>query len=271
MTRGTRSALIAGLCGALVGVPALASARDDTPKVTAVDAPAPHWDTETVTIPAGGTVAFEYTAAMNVHNVVITGEQDPSCTALPPRKPAIKVSWSASCQFDHPGTYAFVCEWHPTQMTGQVIVEPTPTPSPTYGGTPTPTPPPGATPTPGPGGTSPTPQSTLKGAVSLARFQRGSRVRGAVKVKAAKSRLEVGVWAPKSKLSGGKSRKAVRIGRFVKGSTAAGRVRFSIKVDAPARSALRRARRLAVTVNVALTPPGGHKLSRSLHATLKAG
>jgi hypothetical protein len=156
-------------------------------------------------------------------------------------------------------------------MQGKVIVEDAPAPVPTYSATPTPTPGPGATPTPGPSTTPPVPQSTLKGAVSLARSQRGSRVRGAVKVKAAKSRLEVGVWAPKSKLFKGKSRKAVRIGRFVKASTAAGRVRFSIKVNARARSALRRTRRLGVTVNVALTPPGGHQLTRSLHATLRRG
>jgi len=128
------------------------------------------------------------------------------------------------------------------------------------------------TPTPAPDpGVTPTPQRTLRGAIKLASAQRGSRVRGTVAVKAAKSRLEVALFVPRSKLSGGRSHKAVRVGRWVKASTAAGSVRFSVPLSARAKSALRRARRLAVTVSVALTPPGGHKLTRSVHTTLKPG
>jgi plastocyanin len=261
------------LFGALVGVPALASARGDTPTVTAGDNPAPHFDNADVSIQTGGTVKFEYAGGGVPHDVVFTSGS-PDCTGLPPKLPEYDLDgWSGSCRFDTAGTYKFECEWHPTLMTGTVKVDdpsagsPTPT---VIGGTPTPTPGPGATPTPGPGTNPPAPQSTLKGAVTLARSQHGSRVRGAVKVKAAKSRLEVGVWVPKSKLSGGKSHKAVRVGRFLKASTAAGSVRFSITVNAKARKALKRARRLALTVSVALTPPRGHKLTRSLHSTLRS-
>jgi hypothetical protein len=48
-------------------------------------------------------------------------------------------------------------------------------------------------------------------------------------------------------------------------------VSFAVGTDAKARSALRRHRRLSVTVSIALTPPGGHKLTRSVKSTLRAG
>jgi plastocyanin len=267
--------LIAALCGALVGLPALAAARGETPTVTAEDSPTLHFDNAEVSIETGGTVKFQYPGSGVPHDVVFTSGS-PDCSGLPPKSPDADLDgWSGSCRFEAAGTYKFVCEWHESLgMTGTVRVTNAPGGSPTptvIGGTPTPTPDPGGTPTPGPGTTPPAPQSTLKGAVTLARSQRGSRVRGSVAVKAAKSRLDVGVWVPRSKLSGGKSHKAVRVGRFVKTSTAAGRVRFSIKVNAKARTALRRARRLAVTVSVALTPPGGRKLTRRQHTTLKPG
>ena len=267
-----RAGLMVVLFGALVGVPALASARDDPPLTATVrnaDSAAPTWDPSSVTIRTGGTVTFQVDSQLPhtvqfSDNVPCEGEPGPS--DIPP------ATWTATCHFDHAGSYQFLCPYHYASMKGTVVVQdPAASPTPTViGGTPTPTPDPGATPTPGPGTNPPAPQSTLKGAVTLARSQHGSRVRGAVKVKAAKSRLEVGVWVPKSKLSGGKSHKAVRIGRFVKASTAAGSVRFSITVNAKARKVLKRARRLAVTVSVALTPPRGHKLTRSLHATLRS-
>jgi plastocyanin len=265
-----RLRIIVAVCVALVGVPALASARDDPPlnaTVANADSAMPTWDPSDVKIRTGGTVTFQVNSQLP-HTVQFM--PNVPCDGVPDPNRAPPSTWTATCHFDRPGTYQFLCPYHFASMKGTVVVQDvaaTPSATPTAG--PTSTPGPGATPTPEPGSTPPAPQSTLKGAITLARSQHGSRVRGSVKVKAAKSRLEVGVWVPKSKLSGGTSHKAVRIGRYLKRSTTAGRVSFSIKVDATARKALRRSKRLALSVSVALTPPQGHKLTRSLHATLR--
>jgi hypothetical protein len=156
-------------------------------------------------------------------------------------------------------------------MTGTITVvassataTPTPTATPGAGATPTPTPAPG-------GGGQTVTQTTLKGFVVVPRSQKGTRVRGSVDVKLAGSRLDVAVWVPRKALSGGKSAKLVRIGRQTRASTPAGKVSFAIVTDAKARSALRRHRRLSVTVSIALTPPGGHKLTHSARSTLRMG
>jgi hypothetical protein len=279
MTRGMRGLMLAAACGALAGGPALAFAQQpDPPKFTAYDTMPPVWragdGTTSVTIAPGGSVTFTYPSGSSFHNVTFTGAKPAACTGLPPQVedgPPMAAGWSGSCRFDAAGSYAFICQYHPETMKATVVVA---DPDPGYG-TPTPTPgTPGATPTPtpavGPGGvTPPKPQSTLKGAVKLARTQRGSRLRGAVKVKGAKSRLEVSVWASRAQLAGGKSRKPMRVGRWLERSTRAGSVTFSVPLSARARNALRRHRRLPVTVAVALTPPGGHELTRTLRATLR--
>jgi plastocyanin len=267
----SRMGLIAVLCGALVGVPALATARDDPPAqehVETVDGMTPTFSPDSVTIVTGGKVTFHSDSATTYHAVTFQGDDKPTCPGVA-QFGEFKHEWTGYCEFTKPGTYSFVCQYHEASMHGTVVVrDPAPTApaTPTVSGTSTPGP--GATPTPEPGVT-PTPQTTLRGAVKLAGAQRGSRVRGSVTVKAAKSRLEVALFVPRSKLSGGTSRRAVRVGRWVQASTAEGSVRFSVPLSAQARGALRRAKRLAVTVSVALTPPGGHKLTRSLHATLR--
>jgi hypothetical protein len=178
--------------------------------------------------------------------------------------------WEGSCDFETTGEYPFVCPVH-SIMTGKItVVAPspsaTPTPTPTPGASPTPTP------TPGPGELGQTvTQTTLAGMVAIAKSQKGTRVRGTVQVKLAGSRLDVSLWAPRKALSGGTSTKLVRIGRQTRASTPAGKINFAVGTDAKARSALRRHRRLSVTVSIALTPPGGHKLTRSVKSTLRAG
>jgi hypothetical protein len=150
-------------------------------------------------------------------------------------------------------------------MTGTIVVRDqaaaTPTPTPTLGATPTPTPTPTATPV------AAQPQSTLK--VRLAHRQKGTRVRGSANVQAALSRLEVALWVRRSKLSGGHSRKLVRVGRSVRTVTTAGSIAFSVPLTARARAALRKRHRLPVIVTVSLTPPGSPKITRSVHTTLR--
>ena len=280
----TRELVVAAACGIAVGVPALAYGRADTPVTINATGTDPNyaWDQTDVTIAPGETVKFsnQQAASTAFHNVTFdAGSPKPAACSQTSGSGAGNVTqapvptspkrlWTGECRFDALGVYTFVCASH-ADMRGtiRVVAAATPTPSATAnpGASPTPTPAPGV------GGSSPTTQTTLAGAVAIAKSQKGTRVRGSVQVKLAGSRLEVSLWAPRSKLSGGKSGKLVRIGRRTRTSTPAGKLNFAVGTDAKARSALRRHRRLSVTVSIALTPPGGHTLTRSVKSTLRAG
>ncbi len=120
-----------------------------------------------------------------------------------------------------------------------------------------------------PGATTPTPSVTpnaealnapLVALGSSARSaQHGGTVTGALEVSAAGAggRLEIDLLAKGSSLGKGGRSAAVRVGRLLRGSVSAGRVPFAVKLDAAARRALKRLRRLAVTVRVTLTPAHG--------------
>ena len=213
-----------------------------------------------LTIAPGQTVEFSYPAGNSFHNVVFKDPQPSSCTGLQPDDPG--PGWKGSCRFDDAGTFAFACGIH-AYMTGRVIVRaaptPTPTPTPTSTPTPTPGPPgdPGTTTAPTPGATNPPTATTLK--VILARRQRSLRVRGAVEVAQAGSRLEV------------TARTKRRVGRFARRSVGPGTVVFSVGLDAKARKALRAKRRLTVTVRIAVTPPGAKTVTHTGKTTLTRG
>ncbi len=267
--RGMRAALVAVACGVLVGIPGLASGQQPGPpssgRFTAHDLngyASGYWTADdgsdtTLTIATGGTVTFSYpSGGQSFHNVKFdpAGPQPASCSGLPsqPTGPP----WSGSCTFDHAGSYAFVCGLHP-DMTGTVVVADAPPGS-------TPTPLPGTSPTPTPTSTAmPAPQSSLK--VTLPARQKGRHVRGSVQVQSAHTRLDVSAWA---KLTG---RRTVRVAHWLKRSAPAGRVSFSLPLIARARHMLTLRHRLAVTVRVALTPPGGHTLHRAVKATVRPG
>jgi plastocyanin len=215
-------------------------------------------DATTLTIAPGGTVTFGYPAGMSFHNLDFTGAK-PSCVGI--SSAPLAKGWEGECTFDVPGTYPFKCDVH-EQMTGSVVVEaaPTGTPIPAPTATADPAATPGATASPTPVPNAPPAQTTL--AVKLAAKQRGTRVRGTVEVKQAASKLEVTVTARLKKAR-------VRVGRWVKSSPASGRVAFSVPLDARARRALRSARKLTITVDVALTQPGGKRLTHSAKALIR--
>jgi plastocyanin len=221
-------------------------------------------DAASLTIAPGEAVTFAYPSGVSFHDAHFADPQ-PVCQNLPSR-PQPK-GWTGTCTFPDAGTYRFVCDAH-ASMTGQVVVEApmmqTPTPTPTVDG-----PPPAAAPAPTPVAVVPATgvgQTSPKGAVKLAVNQRGTRVRGTVALRQPKSRLEVTLTA---RLKPDRAR--VRIGRWVNASAASGSVSFSVPLNASARRVLRREHALAVTVTVALTPPGASTLNQDLHAQLRSG
>jgi len=82
--------------------------------------------TTTAVIAQHGTVTFGYPTGTSRHDAFFATNA-PTCTpaasatgAVPAAGPT-RAPWTASCRFDTPGTYAFVCQLHPT-MTGTIIV-----------------------------------------------------------------------------------------------------------------------------------------------------
>lgn len=221
-----------------------------------------------VTIAAGGTIAFVdmKTAA----NLAWSGTA-PTCepgVPVAPTPPA--TGWEGKCTFTTPGTYKFESStlW-PEYTRYEVVVEgastgggeggPKPGSTP---GAPAPDPAAGGQ---GPGG------SLLSGAPKVARNQRGEAVKGAVVVSpaGAGSRLEVDLLASAASL--GKAGGGTQVvGRLVGASVGAGRRAFAVKLDPKAIGALERGGRLALKVEIKLTPPGGKAMLQTRSVTLRA-
>ena len=81
------------------------------------------------TIATSGVATFHYVTGSSIHNVTFTSALKPTCqvagtTPNPsytaPSRPSV-APWTASCRFDTPGTYSFVCQVHRT-MTGTIDV-----------------------------------------------------------------------------------------------------------------------------------------------------
>jgi hypothetical protein len=216
------------------------------------------------TIAQGGTISFEDNDSKAPTDVLWKGAE-PSCTPAVPSTP--KTPWSSNCTFANAGEYEFESQelfndgtFNYTKY--KVIVE-------TTGGGTTPTTPTTTTPTSTtpttpmmPGEPSHGSGSPLEGgskALKLAGSQHGSSVRGSVKVSQAGSggRLEVGLFAAGASLAKAGHSAQTRVGRLLRSSLKAGRVPFSVPLTAKAKTALRRHRRLALTVRIVLTPVDG--------------
>jgi plastocyanin len=130
------SYLLASALAASALLPAAAHAQS-TASFTATDVTSANhqWyvtgtTSTTATIAQGGTVTFAYPTGTSLHNAAFnTASKPTSCTpalgatfAVP--TPAGRAPWSASCRFDTPGTYPFVCQVH-SNMRATVIVAPT--------------------------------------------------------------------------------------------------------------------------------------------------
>jgi hypothetical protein len=200
-----------------------------------------------VTIAAGGEVGFTDNTATKA-NIAWLGAA-PTCASGVPVSPAApQAHWEGKCKFEQPGTYRFESStlW-PEYTKYEIVVEGAGTTPTTTTSTPT---------TPSKHGS---PLAGGSRALELAGSQRGSTVHGSLKVSQAGSggRLEVGLFAADASLARTRHAAQVRVGRLVRSSVKAGSVSFSVPLNSKGRAALRRRRRLAVTVKIMLTPPHG--------------
>jgi hypothetical protein len=96
-------------------------------------------------------------------------------------------------------------------------------------------------------------------AIKLAGVQHGKSVRGTIDVSQAGvgGRLEVALLADTVSLAKAGHSSKVRVGRFLRSSLKVGPVTFAVPLTAKAKAALRRHKRLALTVQIVLTPVHG--------------
>jgi len=97
-------------------------------------------------------------------------------------------------------------------------------------------------------------------------------VRGSLEVSQAGAggRLEVGLFAARASLAKAGHPAQVRVGQLVRSSLKAGSVSFSVSLSAKGKAALRRHRRLALTVKVTLTPQHGAAVTVTRNVVLHA-
>lgn len=214
-----------------------------------------HWSNAVQTIIAGETVKFANPSEV-AHGLQFTGgPATPSCSGIPSAatEPGGATNWHGECSFSTPGSYTFICTVHPTEMRGTITVDANGTTTVTTTGTPTSTPPPSPSSEPAVVSSSP-----LSGAPSLRASQRGGSVKGALPIakSGAGDELRIDVFAAGAAL-GRPHSKRVRVAELVRASVRAGRLPFSIRLDARARRALARRHRLALTVRIVLTPAHG--------------
>ncbi|HEX3911801.1 MAG TPA: cupredoxin domain-containing protein [Solirubrobacteraceae bacterium] len=277
------------LAALAVVLPAVAGS-ETSPSITAVNgtgiyAEQTHsWSPSQVTVGEGASVTLSNPTTVRHGVRWVSSPATPVCSAGVPvgtSEAASGAEWNGACTFTQPGSYVFYCTVHGAAMSGTITVGALTPGSPPISTPPT-TPPVGPTLAGGEGsggqpgaGTAPelgdaSPFTGGVGALRLASRQRGASVRGAVNVSAAgaRGRLEVELLAKGASLAGagrGDSRE-VRLGSLERGSLSAGIVRFAVALGARGKRVLKRRGRLALTVELALTPPGGHaaKLQRGV-------
>lgn len=261
-------AVLAITCALVVAVSGPARAFPTTASFTATDSPAWVAGTggSTVHIDPGGIVSFSYPSGFNLHNVDFGALAPTSCAQTAPSAvsghpmPASPSSagWAGSCTFNNVGTYSFVCDLHAT-MRGKVLVGDVPEPPPTTGGG-------------GGGGDGGTQtgggsQSGALAGLKIAKTQNGSKVSGSISDVASGSALSIAITAKPSALK--TSAKPVKVGSLSKSKLDAGTFKFAIKLSKKARAVIEKKGKLAVTVVVRLTPPGGSVAKATKSVTLK--
>jgi plastocyanin len=236
-----------------------------------------YWVPTTAPINAGGAVTFTNPSGEVQHGVEWRpgNPATPSCDAKVPvgTTPAASgKNWSGACTFSQPGKYEFWCTVHGKEMSGTISVAPaSTTPSTT---TSTSSNPPAGGPGSGAGQGGPSSPSTASGsgsplagsassALKIASSQRGATVRGSVDISPAGEGggLEVDALAKSAALASSGQGGRVRVGKLVLSHLHAGKVSFSVALNRRARAALRRHRRLALSIRATVSPPGGSPLT----------
>jgi hypothetical protein len=278
---------LAALAGAAVAVlPALAAAPSEAKLEVNENCDEPDWPcwthpggspsyTPSVKIASGGVVAFsdEMGKAANI-KWTSTPSGQPTCSSEVPVSPMpAKTGWEGTCEFEQPGTYRFesstLFSAGPNYTKYEIVAEgastgttpttttttPTATTStqPSGGGASTATTPGSMEMPPPPAGSHPL------ATVALANAQHGDAVHGTVQIPAADggARLEVELLAQGASLAKVRRSGSSRVGWLVRSSAPAGKVSFMVSLDAAAKRALRRRHKLALTVNIVLTPKHG--------------
>lgn len=251
-------------------LPAIASS-EMSPTVEAVNegsAPYPEhhrWSPSQTIVMAGGVVTFSNPGTVPHGVEWVSGPVKPTCSSGVPvgtTETASGSKWNGTCTFTQAGIYTFYCTVHHAEMTGTITVNAngttttttttttptTTTTTPTTTTTTTPTEPPAGPP--------------LVGSPSLRSSQRGGSVKGSLEISKAGAgdRLEIDLFANSASLAKTKHSTRVLVGRFVRASVSVGKVSFVVKLNATARRALKRHRRLTMTVKITLTPAHGKAL-----------
>ncbi len=114
--------------------------------------------------------------------------------------------------------------------------------------------------------------SPLLGAPSLGSSQHGASLHGSLDISrsGAGGRLEVDLFATGASLAKAHRPPKVRIGHFLRSSVRAGVVPFAVPLTAPGKTALRRHKRLALTVRIVLTPLSGAAVTVTRSVVLHA-
>ncbi len=263
---------LAAVLGAAVAVlPAVASS-ETSPTVEAVNKGlyTHYWSPTQATVIPGGAVTFRNSTTV-AHGVEwVGGPAKPECSSGVPvgSTPAASgKEWSGTCSFAQAGTYTFYCTVHGPEMTGTVTVDANGTTTTTTTGsstTTTPAPTPTTTTTTNPTAPlQPPATALLLGSPALRSSQRSGAVLGSLEISKAGAggRLEVDLFAKGASLGQHKHLMRVRVGGLLRSSVSAGKLVFAVKLDAKARRALKRHRRLALTVKITLTPLHGEPLT----------
>lgn len=276
---------LATLAAALVVLPAVAGS-ETSPTIEAEDKPGgiyseEHhaWVPPSVAVGEGGVVTLKNPSSTVPHGVEwVGGPAKPSCAGIPVGKGMSGTSWGGTCTFAQAGTYTFYCTVHGSEMTGTITVNANGTVAPGPGspaGPSSPTGPGGSPGGSGSGGSVGASGSPFAGgakALKLAASQHGRSVHGSIAVSSAgaSGELEVSLLATSASLAKAHHPKRVRVGHFVRSSVKAGVVSFAVPLTTRGKSALRRHRRLALTVRIVLTPFYGTPASMTKSVVLHA-
>lgn len=286
MTDSRRLALVlCTLAAAFVVLPALASS-ETSQTVNALGGEEgvykypPYWSPHEVNVQAGGHVTFANASTSVKHGIIWTGPA-PTCDAsVPVGAGGAKTNWSGACTFSQPGEYAFYCSFHGPEMSGKIVVQAngTITPEPGPGSPEVPLYPPssggGSSSGSGGGGSAGPGGSLFAGgahALRLAAVQHSPSVHGSIDIASggAGGKLEVALFARGASLAAVHRPAGVRVGRLLRSSVRAGVVSFTTLLNARGRAALHRRHRLALTVQIVLTPVAGAPASVTRSVVLR--